>query len=133
MTARRFADLPQPVSPKHCPQYCRTLIRTVVIVFALFGVAVLAAADSLPASIQTTETMMNTAGFDVLGIALVYGIDPFAVLRFSSYIDPGTGVFSYSLLPGQTYLGNPLSLSTVATYNSGTSTYLQLDDDGSIR
>ena len=103
--------------------FLRALPPAIVIMVSLFGLTISAAAGSLPASIQVTETMMSVSAFDALPIVEENGLDPSAVLQYSSYIDPQTGAFSYSLLPGQTYLGQPLSLTTLGTYDPGTTTY----------
>ena len=103
--------------------FLRILPQAIVALGLLVGLTIPATAGSIPASIQVTETMMSTSGFDALSIVEEYGLDPSVVLQYSSYTNPQTGAFSYSLLPGQTYLGEPLSLTTLGTYDPNTTTY----------
>jgi len=101
----------------------KTLLCSVVVVTSLIALAIPSVAGSLSASVQATETMMNTSGIDSFSFVEEFGVDPSAILQYSSFTDPRTGAFSYSLLPGQTYLGKPISLTTTGKYDASTTTY----------
>jgi len=110
------------------PSVAAELMRFVALAFAIALLLpslapVKAAAGNLNAVTQTTETMMNAAGFDTRYIEDTFGFDKSTALQYSSYVNPQTDAFSYSLLPGQTYLGHSISLTTSGTYDAKTATY----------
>lgn len=56
-------------------------------------------------------------------MAHLFGPDTSVDLRFSSVLDPIGRSFSFSSLAGQTYLGQPILLTTSAVYNASLSRY----------
>lgn len=73
-------------------------------------------ADITPIQLET-ELLMESQGEDNLFIGNFIGVDPGSPLSYVSNVDPTAMSFSFSLLPGSTYLGQPLTLSESAAYN----------------
>lgn len=90
------------------------------------GVAVLLCVASVHASV-TFQTVSAALGesqmMEATLIDLVYGPDASSTLTSTFSLNPTTGSFTSVLDSGQTYLGQPVSLSTTGTYNSGTGQY----------
>jgi len=71
----------------------------------------------------TLETLMDAQMSDMLMIEAYAGSDSSTALQFSFAFDPNTGGFSYSLLPGQQWLGQSFSLSGTDAYDPSTTTF----------
>ena len=102
-------------------------MKTLCVVF-IFKISLLlatipATAGDLPAILQVTETMMAASNLDTLVEAGMFGSGVPSTLQFSSFLDPVTGSFTYSLLPGQSYLGQSISLTTVGTFDPALNSY----------
>jgi len=67
---------------------------------------------------QLTELMIEEAGTDASALGLLFG--PSGSIGFSSIVDTAGMSFSFTSIPGASYLGQPLSLSDSGTYNSAT-------------
>jgi hypothetical protein len=78
-------------------------------------------------TIITPETLMQAQTADVLALETYAGIDFSTELQSTYTLDTGNGSFSYSLVPGQTYLGQPFSLSGSGTYDATTTTFSWAD------
>ncbi len=101
----------------------KTLCVTLVFTASLMLAAIPATAGDLPAIIEVTESMMAASNLDTLVEAGMFGSGVPSTLQFSSLVDPVTGSFTYSLLPGQSYLGQPISLTTVGTLDPALNSY----------
>lgn len=71
----------------------------------------------------TTETLMQAQLNDIAALGAYAGPDYSTSLQSTYMLDYDTGSFSYSQAPGQTYLGQPLSLSGSGTYNPAATTF----------
>jgi len=71
----------------------------------------------------TLETMMEGQAHNSIYIGHIFGPDAATVLSFSSNLDPVSRTFSFLLAAGQSYLGLPISLSTVGSYNAALEMY----------
>lgn len=81
---------------------------------ALFAVAVLptAAHAQLTPFAVANEVLMFQQSQDLTYIASHFGTDPTASLNFTTHVDPAGQNFTFSLNPGSTYLGQPITLTT---------------------
>jgi hypothetical protein len=75
-------------------------------------------------SILTPETLMDAQMSDMLALETYAGSDFSTALQFDYAFDPNAGSFSYSLLPGQQWLGQSFSLSGTGTYDPSTTTFI---------
>ena len=74
-------------------------------------------------NITSRETLLN-AQFQE--ISALYSLEPpitLTTLNYEFSVDTVGGGFSYSLVPGQTYNGESISVSVVGSYDSATGTY----------
>ena len=67
---------------------------------------------------EVLETMMATQTVDALSIVHIFAPQSATKLHFTSNLDPVARSFSYSLLPGQLYQGQSISLSTNGSFDS---------------
>jgi len=67
---------------------------------------------------EVLETMMSTQMVDGLSIVHIFAPQSATTLHFTSNLDPVARSFSYSLLPGQLYQGQSISLSTNGSFDS---------------
>jgi hypothetical protein len=67
---------------------------------------------------EVLETMMSTQMVDALSIVHIFGPQSATTLNFTSNLDPVARSFSYSLLPGQLYQGQSISLRTNGFFDS---------------
>jgi len=67
---------------------------------------------------EVLETMMSTQTVDALFIVHIFAPQSATTLNFTSNLDPLARSFSYSLLPGQLYQGQSISLSTNGSFDS---------------
>ena len=74
-------------------------------------------------AILTPETLMQAQTADVLVLEAYAGPDFSTSLQSTYTLDTDTGSFSYSQVPGQTYLGQAFSLSGFGTYDPATTTF----------
>lgn len=72
---------------------------------------------------QVVESMMESQTDNGLLLLQTLGVDNAATLNYTGFIDTTSGSFSYSLLGGQTYLGQSISMGTVGTYDSTSGIY----------
>ena len=93
----------------------RVTIRPVLVAL-IFACAV---APLSADTIDVTEAMMESQGLQAILIGANLGPDGLSTLSFVSSVDPVLKTFSYSLNPGQTYLGLNASLTTTGFFNSG--------------
>ncbi len=103
------------------------MAKFVVVPAAIVGL-VLFALPARAGMFEVTETMMAVQGNAGLFMGSVFGPDNSTTLQFSSQVDPVTRSFSFASLPGQTYLGQPFSLSSAGSYNSVLGKYLWTTD-----
>jgi hypothetical protein len=100
------------------------IARTSFAALALFILTALAPAVSRGASItldqlltgQMIETEGDYAGF----LGLAFGPDASSPLVFTSDVNLSATSFSFSLNTGQTYLGQPISMTATGSYNTST-------------
>ena len=78
----------------------------------------IARADLLTPPDEVVETLIQAQGLDLTWLVRAFGNDGSAVLHFSSATDVGARTFSFTLLPGATYLGMPFTMSTIGSGNS---------------
>ena len=74
-------------------------------------------------NITSRETLLNAQFQD---ISALYSLEPpitLTTLNYEFSVDTVGGGFSYSLVPGQTYNGESISVSVVGSYDSATGTY----------
>jgi hypothetical protein len=87
----------------------------------MVSVSVLSTPVSVRAdSVQLTELMIEVQGAQVELFAAAFGLVPGTSLTFNSNVDLSAMTFSYSLVPGSTYGGQPLTFSGSAEFNSTT-------------
>ena len=67
---------------------------------------------------EVLETMMSTQTVDALFIVHIFAPQSATTLNFNSNLDPVARSFSYSLLPGQLYQGQSISLSANGSFDS---------------
>jgi hypothetical protein len=67
---------------------------------------------------EVLETMMSTQTVDALFIVHIFAPQSATTLNFTSNLDPVARSFSYSLLPGQLYQGQSISLSANGSFDS---------------
>ena len=67
---------------------------------------------------EVLETMMSTQMVDALSIIHIFAPQSATTLNFTSNLDPLARSFSYSLLPGQLYQGQSISLSANGSFDS---------------
>ena len=67
---------------------------------------------------EVLKTMMSTQMVDALSIVHILAPQSATTLNFTSNLDPVARSFSYSLLPGQLYQGQSISLSTNGSFDS---------------
>lgn len=91
--------------------------RMILVAATLLGVNQVWA-GSFPAIDLMTEMMMENQGENNLVIGAFFGPDPNSALVFTSMVDPVALTFSFSLNPGSTYLGLPISLSSSASFDA---------------
>jgi hypothetical protein len=73
---------------------------------------------------EVTEVLVHASGSDALFVDLAFGADLSNVINFNYTLSGTAHTFSYALLPGQTYLGQPIAVSLASTsYDPATSTY----------
>ena len=65
-----------------------------------------------------TELMMADQEANTLILGFLFGADPHSPLNFTSNVDSTGLAFSYSLNPGSTYLGQPISLNSSGSSDS---------------
>ena len=82
--------------------------------------AVIPLVNGLPSVQLVTEALMGTQGGDASLIGMFLGADAGSPLRFSSVVDPTNFSFSFSLMPGSSYLGQPMTLSSSGTFDPNT-------------
>ncbi len=75
-------------------------------------------ADDIPIELLITELMMENQGENSAVIGALFGPDASSVLSFSSSVDIAAMRFSFSLQPGSTYLGLPITLSGTGVFNA---------------
>jgi hypothetical protein len=95
----------------------KTLVVVLAIAIAVSIAPISALAGHLDAITETTETMMATSGLETLVSGGMFGSGVLSTLQFTSYVDPQNHSFSYSLLPGQTYLGQSIALTTSGSFD----------------
>jgi PEP-CTERM motif-containing protein len=88
------------------------------ILFALILVCTLPIVSYADPFRVTLETMMEAQAQNSLYIGHLFGADPSTVLRFTSTLDSAARTFSFSLLPNQSYLGQPISLTTIGSFDA---------------
>lgn len=91
------------------------MLKINTILFLLLASAVSAAASDTPI-VEVTETMMSVAEMESATLGLAAGPDAFSQLQFASFVDPVARTFTFSTLPGQTYLGMSVMLTSTGTY-----------------
>jgi hypothetical protein len=96
-----------------------------VLVLGLCGTPRLGRADLILPVPVVTETMMEDQEANLSFLGAQLGADAASPLHFTSVVDPGGTSFSYSLDPGTTYLGQPLSFSSGGTYDPTTATWTE--------
>jgi hypothetical protein len=101
----------------------KKLSAVLVFTISLMLATIPATAGNLPAIVEVTESMMASSGLDTLVEAGIFGSGVPSTLQFSSFVNPATGSFTYSLLPGQSYLGQSISLTTVGTFDPALNSY----------
>jgi hypothetical protein len=72
---------------------------------------------------SAAQVMMQTQGDDAAFLANRFGVDPNSPLQYASSIDPSGSSFAFSLAPGTTYLGQPMTLTVSGTLNPSTQTW----------
>jgi hypothetical protein len=98
-------------------RFSTLLHRTML--FVLFSTPLsIARADLLTPADEVVETLIQAQGLDLTWLVRAYGNDSTAVLHFSSTTDVAARTFSFTLLPGATYLGMPLMMSSIGSGNS---------------
>lgn len=76
--------------------------------------------SNLPPVQITTEALMNAEGADAGLIGMFFGADSGSPLHFTSFVDPKTFTFSFSLNPGSTYLGQSITESASGSFDPNT-------------
>jgi PEP-CTERM motif len=77
---------------------------------------------------EMTEVVAHAAGADTLFIFGVFGPDTTKDFNYTYTLDTTDHTWGYSLVPGQTYLGQPIAVTLTSTsYDSATSTYQWLE------
>lgn len=94
------------------------MLRYTIATVALIAIFAIPLSATSFTSDQVVETMMEAEGVDTLYVGLIFGPDASSILHFISNVNLSTGAFSYSLLSGQTYLGQAFSLTTTGIFNS---------------
>ena len=89
----------------------------------LLATPVVGRAGGLPIPVLTA-IMVEDEAANGLTIGRMVGVDPASPLQFGSYVDPAGASFFYATNAGQTYLGQSLTLSSSAVYNSSSGTML---------
>lgn len=97
----------------------KNLCAVLAMLLSLSMTAIPACAGNIPAITEASETMIASSTFDMLLAGGMFGSGVPSTLQFSSLVDSQTRSFTYSLLPGQEYLGQPISLTTTGTYAGG--------------
>ncbi len=77
----------------------------------------------MPAWVEVGEMMMQAQGCDAAFLGRYFGPDDGNILQFTWSGDNSAKTFTYSLQPGATYLGAPLSLSCTGAFNPSTATW----------
>ncbi len=78
----------------------------------------------VPAGTVLPEVMMDAQGSEAQLYGSMFGSSPSPqTLDGTSMTDPSTGTFSFSLLPGSTYLGEPITDNITGGFNSTTDSY----------
>ena len=73
--------------------------------------------------VLTSETLMEAQVVDAIALEAYAGPDFSTSLQYAYTLNTDNGSFSYSLLPGQSYLGQAFSLSGSGTYDPVTTTF----------
>jgi hypothetical protein len=86
---------------------------------------VLTLASAVKADVISTseETLMQATSDELSLLSIVVGPDPSLNIQYNYAVDPSSGSFSYSTLPGQMYDGLLFSVSGAGTYDPTTATY----------
>jgi len=90
---------------------------------SLLTLALPAGAGNLPVITEVTETMIAASSLEMFVECGMLGSGKSTNLQFSSFVNPQDRSFTDSLLEGQSYLGQPLSLTTVATFDPKSEAY----------
>lgn len=108
----------------------RATMRARICLFALalaLGCSVLSqtahAATPFNPVASAAQIMIQTQGDDAAFLANSFGVDPNSPLNYASSIDPSGSTFGFSLAPGATYLGQPMTLTATGSLNPSTQTW----------
>jgi hypothetical protein len=92
-------------------------------VLALLFTPQTATCDQISSTVFSTEFMAEFSGETVETLARFFGPDFTTPINFSSFVDPAALTFSFSTVPGATYLGLPLMLTGTGVFDTATSTW----------
>lgn len=85
------------------------------------GLPLTARASSIAETL--TEVMMESQGLQAITIGSIFGGDSASPIAFTSLVDVDARTFSYSAVPGSTYLGESVVWSTSGAYDPSTELY----------
>jgi hypothetical protein len=96
------------------------------------GFAPAVEAGSTSPLVELTNVVAHAAGADALFIDAFFGADTTKSFDFTYSIDTAGHTWSYSLVPGQTYLGQPIAVALASTSYDPTTTTYQWSETGQI-
>jgi hypothetical protein len=73
--------------------------------------------------VEVTEVLMDLQGAEATFIGRTFGADDSSPLSFTSNVDVANKRFTFTLQPGVTYLGRPITLTGVGAFNAVTGVY----------
>jgi hypothetical protein len=89
---------------------------------AFVGATVSRPASAAPLTIfEATEVLMHAQGADIHLLARVFGTDAASPLGFTTTV--GDTSFAYEMMAGETFRGQPVSLSGSGTFDSATNSW----------
>ncbi len=72
---------------------------------------------------ELVETFLHAKITDLGLLGIMFGVDDTAPLDFTRSIDLAARTFSYTLLPGQSYMGSPLSMQSAGFFDASIDAY----------
>ncbi len=106
-------------------QLTRRYVMAAVLCLAAAQAARAQGLPSVPAASVLTEVMMDVQGSEAILYGNLLGVSPTSPQSLSgtSSTDIPNGSFTFSLNPGSTYLGQPISDSVTGQYNTTTGSF----------
>jgi len=72
---------------------------------------------------SAAQIMLQTQSDNAAFLAKKFGVDPNSNLQFATYIDALGENFAFTLQPGSTYLGQPITMNVTGTFDSRSKTW----------